>query len=83
MNGIGWAVAEMEHGARVQRANWNGAHQWIALQRPDVQSRMSLPYIYMKTADEHIVPWMCSQADLLAKDWQLYCAPPPERAMSA
>ncbi len=28
-----------------------------------------LPYVTMKTADEKIVPWMCSQTDLLADDW--------------
>jgi Protein of unknown function (DUF2829) len=82
MNGIGWAVKEMDNGGRVQRAGWNGKGMWLALQRPDVHSKMSLPYIYMKTADEHLVPWLCSQTDLLATDWQLYQAPPAEKTMS-
>lgn len=32
-----------------------------------------LPYIMMKTADTepHFVPWLCSQTDLLAQDWEL------------
>lgn len=30
---------------------------------------MVLPYITMKTADNCIVPWLCSQTDMLANDW--------------
>jgi len=26
-------------------------------------------YVTMKTADNEIVPWVCSQSDLLATDW--------------
>lgn len=28
-------------------------------------------YVTMKTADGEIVPWVCSQTDLLAEDWEL------------
>lgn len=28
------------------------------------------PYVMMKTADGSFIPWLCSQADLLAADWQ-------------
>ena len=44
---------------------------WIALQKPDSESKMSLPYIYMKTACENLVPWLASQTDILADDWQV------------
>lgn len=30
-----------------------------------------LPYITMKTADGSFVPWLCSQTDLLAYDWEI------------
>lgn len=30
-----------------------------------------LPYITMKTADDKIVPWLASQTDVLAEDWQI------------
>jgi hypothetical protein len=32
-----------------------------------------LPYIMMKTADPDLtlVPWLCSQTDLLAEDWEI------------
>lgn len=29
------------------------------------------PYVTMKTADGEIVPWVCSQSDLLATDWEV------------
>lgn len=31
-----------------------------------------LPYIMMRTADGSFVPWLCSQTDLLAADWEEY-----------
>lgn len=30
---------------------------------------MDLPYIYMRTATMLIVPWLASQTDMLAEDW--------------
>ncbi|SAU10303.1 DUF2829 domain-containing protein [Klebsiella pneumoniae] len=30
-----------------------------------------LPYIAMKTADDKLVPWLASQTDVLAEDWQI------------
>lgn len=71
MFGIGQAVKEMQNGERVARAGWNGKGMWIALQVPDEHSKMGLPYVYMKTVDEQLVPWVCSQADLLAIDWDV------------
>jgi Protein of unknown function (DUF2829) len=59
----------MRAGGKVSRSGWNGKGMWLALQVPDVNSKMSLPYVYMKTADNHLVPWLCSQTDLLAQDW--------------
>jgi hypothetical protein len=44
---------------------------WLQLQRPDANSKMTLPYIYMKTADNNLVPWLASQTDILADDWVL------------
>lgn len=68
---IGWAVKEMQKGARVRRAGWNGKGMWLELQRPDAQSRMTLPYVFISTAQGDLVPWLCSQTDLLATDWEL------------
>lgn len=30
-----------------------------------------LPYVMMTTVDGRRVPWLCSQTDFLATDWQL------------
>jgi hypothetical protein len=32
---------------------------------------MSLPYIYMFTADKKQVPWLASQTDVLSEDWTI------------
>ena len=29
------------------------------------------PYVSMRTVDGSIVPWLCSQSDLLADDWMV------------
>lgn len=71
MNGIGWAVKELQHKNKVCRSGWNGKNMYLELQIPDENSKMTLPYVYMKTADNQLVPWLCSQTDLLALDWQL------------
>lgn len=33
--------------------------------------RALLPWIGMKTADDCFVPWLASQTDLLAEDWEI------------
>lgn len=68
-NGIGWAVKQMRNGSKVARLGWNGKDMYLALQVPDEHSKMSLPYVYIKTVDGKLVPWLCSQTDLLAMDW--------------
>lgn len=70
-NSIGWAVKEMQHGRSVRRAGWNGKGMWLALQWPDAHSKMGLPYVYMSTVGGRLVPWLCSQTDLLAADWEI------------
>ncbi len=71
MNTIGWAIKQMQNGEKVQRSGWNGKGMYLKLQIPDEHSKMTLPYVYMKTADNNLVPWLCSQTDLLATDWQV------------
>lgn len=69
MKGIGWAIKQMQNGSRVSRSGWNGKGMWVALQLPDANSKMTLPYIYMSTAQGDLVPWLASQTDILAIDW--------------
>lgn len=65
------AIEILKEGGRVARTGWNGKDMWLELQVPDEHSKMTLPYIYMKTADENVVPWLASQTDILADDWEV------------
>lgn len=71
MFGIGEAVKAMRDGKRVARSGWNGKSMYLELQVPDAHSKMTLPYVYMRTAQGDLVPWLCSQTDLLAVDWSV------------
>ena len=64
------ALAILKKGGRVARTGWNGKGMWLRIQTPDPVSKMTLPYIYMKTADDQFVPWLASQTDLLVNDWE-------------
>lgn len=66
---FGIALDSLRDGRKVTRKGWNGKNQWIALQRPDEHSKMSLPYLYIRTVGGDLVPWLASQTDLLAQDW--------------
>lgn len=68
---IGWAVDQLRIGKTVRRSGWNGKGMWLALQEPDDWSKMTVPYVFIKTTQGDFVPWLCSQADLLATDWEL------------
>ena len=65
------ALDALKGGFRVYRGGWNGKKMWIRLQVPNEKSKMTLPYIYMKTADDELVPWLASQTDVLAEDWSI------------
>lgn len=69
---IGWAVKQMWNGQKVTRSGWNGRGQFLALQVPDKGSKMTLPYIYISTVHRDLVPWLASQTDILATDWQMF-----------
>lgn len=76
--GIGWAIKQLWNGDRVRRDGWNGKGMWLALQRPDANSKMTLPYIYIEYPEGHPaypngsrVPWLASQTDILATDWDV------------
>lgn len=34
MNGIGWAVKQLQDGSKVRRAGWNGKDMWLSLSGP-------------------------------------------------
>ena len=68
---FGEAIENLKAGNKVARAGWNGKGMWLNLQVPDEHSKMSLPYIYMFTADQKQVPWLASQTDVLSEDWMV------------
>ncbi len=67
--GIGEALVALREGRHVAREGWNGRNMYLGLQVPDENSKMTLPYIYMKTVQGDLVPWLASQTDILAEDW--------------
>lgn len=67
---FGRALALLKRGRVVTRTGWNGKGMWLDLQLPDQHSKMTRAYIYMSTADGGLVPWVASQTDLLASDWE-------------
>lgn len=65
------ALKVLKNGNSVTRTGWNGKGQEIRLQTPDDHSKMNLPYIYISTVQGALVPWLASQTDLLAEDWEV------------
>lgn len=83
--GVAWQLRRLDHrmtfgdaldrlraGDAVTRRGWNGAKQYLMLQKPDARSKMTLPYIYITTTQGGRVPWAPSQTDVLADDWELF-----------
>ena len=83
---FGWALAMLKNGKKVCREGWNGKGMFLFLVPGSVfkVNRHPLLGIYpegteihyrdhvdMKTVDGQIVPWVCSQTDMLAGDWML------------
>lgn len=72
---FGHALAAMNNNHRVARAGWNGKGMWIWLvleheyEVDGYLNYITAPFIAMKTVDDTIVPWLCSQTDLLSNDW--------------
>lgn len=65
------ALEHLKTGSSMARSGWNGKDMYIKIRHVDAGSRMTLPYIYMKTADQELVPWLASQTDILAEDWEI------------
>lgn len=68
---FGDALRALKSGRRVTRRGWNGAGQWLELQVPDEHSKMRRPYVFISPVGGDFVPWLASQSDMLAEDWEL------------
>lgn len=64
------ALVNLKEGRQVQRSGWNGKNMFIYLvDRSDVPDYCS--FLEMYTADRKRVPWLASQTDILAEDWEI------------
>ncbi len=73
---FGRALEMLNGGDRVCRSGWNGKgmflfqiNSWTYTDGKQ-DNYPNLPFIAMKTADDKVVPWLASQTDMLAEDWQ-------------
>lgn len=80
------ALELIKTGSRVARAGWNGKKMFVFLVNGSVfkvnrEPLLSIfgegaevkycPHIDMKTADGSVVPWLASQTDIMAEDWEV------------
>ena len=78
------ALVAVKGGAKIARTGWNGKGMFLyfvpANSYPAVTDIAKATfgdmvpygaYIAMKTAQNNVVPWLASQTDLLADDWEV------------
>ena len=80
------ALTHLKNGRLVCRKGWNGKGMFLFLVPGSTFTVNRAPllgiyeagteinyhaHIDMKTANGDIVPWLCSQTDMLAEDWEL------------
>ncbi len=71
------ALVWIKEGRRVARSGWNGKGMFLFLitewtytdGKQDNYPNQS--FIAMKTADNKVVPWLASQTDILADDYEI------------
>ena len=83
---FGQAIEALKQGKKVARAGWNGKGMFLFLVPgstfkvnrspllgiyPESTEVNYCSHIDMKTADDKVVPWLVSQTDVLAEDWDI------------
>ena len=83
---FGLAIEAMKKGKKVSRRGWNGKGMFLYYvpegrypARTDAAKSIATEdgkvdygaYIAMKTAQGNVVPWLASQTDILADDWEV------------
>lgn len=75
---FGLALHLLKNKKKIRREGWNNSDAFLELQVPDANSKMTLPYIYMEYPvgskpypQGCKVPWLASQTDMLANDWEV------------
>jgi hypothetical protein len=71
------ALGALKYGERVRRVGWNGRGMFLFIVESWTytdgkhDNHPNAPFIAMKTATGEVVPWLASQTDLLAEDWDV------------
>lgn len=83
---FGLAIEAAKRGKRIQRAGWNGKGMFVyhvpdgrylartdaAKSIADADGKVSYgAYLAIKTVSDEVIPWLASQADMLADDWRI------------
>lgn len=81
---FGSMLVALKNGHQARRKGWNGKGIFIAINTTGIQYDNEIditqPFIYMDTtglqtdnpdAPKSRVPWLASQTDLLAEDWEI------------
>lgn len=81
---FGQVLEYLKSGSKVSRQGWNGKDMFLFLVPgsifkvnrapllgiyPEGTEIKYMSHIDMKTANGEIVPWVCSQSDMLENDW--------------
>lgn len=77
------ALHAVKHGAHIQRKGWNAKNMWVfyvPLEAAQIPHKIGGGYpvqafLMIKDADDKIVPWLISQTDALADDWEAVMPP--------
>jgi hypothetical protein len=82
---FGQALQKLKDGGRVRRSGWNGKNMFLFLVPGSTftvnrEPMMSVfgegtqiqyhSHVDMMTAQGYVVPWLCSQSDMLSDDWE-------------
>jgi hypothetical protein len=89
---FGEAIQYLKNDFQVCRNGWNGKGMFLTLvkgsmltaiiaENTKIKDEQNKPYpvqdaIYMKTADNKLIAWLASQADILAEDWEIFYPSP-------
>lgn len=79
---FGKALEQVKNGQKIGRQGWNGKGMYVdyvsgcqkfnSFQGNEPVNPVTyLPYLQMKTVDGAFVPWLASQTDILAEDWEI------------
>ncbi len=83
---FGQAIEALKNGNKVARTGWNGKGMFLYYVPADAYAPCTKiaaslvnenglveygAYVAMKTAQGNVVPWLASQTDMLAEDWNI------------